>query len=112
MLAAALCHFALRSGPCCTAVARTKTSLRIRYSSVHPLQALSLSLPAQVVKGQMYVAGEIAPWQSRHEYIKHQLLELARVDGQLPDVDIYVASTDFPEYCDITEGPPQCRCAS
>ena len=57
----------------------------------------------------MYVAGEIQPWQSRQEFIKHQLLDLARVDGGLPDVDIYFASTDFPEPCDLEEMPPQCK---
>ena len=59
----------------------------------------------------MFVVGEVAPWQSRHEYIKHQLLELARVDKKLPDLDMYFASEDIPEYCDSSEGPPQCRWA-
>lgn len=63
----------------------------------------------QVVKGQMFVVGEVAPWQSRHEYIKHQLLELARVDKKLPDLDMYFASEDIPEYCENSEGPPLCR---
>ena len=63
----------------------------------------------QVVGGQMYVVGEVAPWQSRHEFIKHQLLELARADKQLPDVDMYFASEDIPEWTDMSEMPPRCR---
>lgn len=55
------------------------------------------------------MAGEIAPWQTRQMHIKKQLLELYRTDGGLPDVDIYFGSTDFPEPCDISEMPPQCR---
>ncbi|KAK9806012.1 hypothetical protein WJX73_004751 [Symbiochloris irregularis] len=57
----------------------------------------------QVVNGSMYVAGEIKPYQTRNESVKRQLLELVRLEGPLPDLDIYFDSQDHAEYCPLGE---------
>lgn len=53
----------------------------------------------QVVNGSMYVAGEIKPYQSRNSSVKRQLLEMVRLSGPLPDVDMYFDSQDHAETC-------------
>ena len=49
----------------------------------------------------MYVVGEVKPYQSRQESVKRQLLELVRIDGPLPDIDIFIDSQDHAEYCPL-----------
>lgn len=63
----------------------------------------------QAIKNELFVVGEVHSPQSRHEYIKRQLLDLLRTDSSLPDVDIYFGAFDLPEKCTTEEMEPRCR---
>lgn len=90
----------------------TRTAATLLTRRMHHTTATHTSFQSrcvlQVVNGEMYVVGETLPFQSRHQSVKKHLLELARMNGRLPDVDIYFASEDLPEAPRLT-GSEACR---
>ena len=69
------------------------------HACLHPVPLMCCRMGVQVVNGSMYVAGEIKPYQTRNESVKRQLMELVRLTGPLPDLDVYFDSQDHAEYC-------------
>lgn len=70
---------------------------------------LTFAVFLQVVNGSMYVAGEIKPYQTRNESVKRQLLEMVRLEGPLPDLDVYFDSQDHAEYCPLSGTSDACK---